>query len=128
LGSLFSRSRLTLKRSFAEDVVDHKLKEIIRILLASRAGDDHFSGLRSSTTLRGGLDEVTIAAGVDDYERSPRFAEAEEWALKFADQMYLNPDGIDVEFHAGMKKHYTEAQSMGIGAFSTMGCRSSCVR
>jgi len=106
-----------LLTSHAEGAVDHKLKEIIRILLARRAGDRYFAGLRSSQALDEGLDESTIAAGVDDYERSARFTEAEKWALRYADQMYLNPDGIDAEFYAGMKKHYTEAQIMELGAF-----------
>jgi len=34
-----------------------------------------------------GLDEAAIAAGCDDYERSPRFSEAEKWALRYADQL-----------------------------------------
>ena len=64
-----------------------------------------------------GLDEAAIAAGCDDYERSPRFSEAEKWALRYADQMYLNPASVDAAFYAGMKQHYSEAQIMELGAF-----------
>ncbi len=103
--------------SHTEGNVDHKLKEIIRIQLARRAGDPYFSGLRSAKAKDEGLDEVAIAAGCDDYERSPLFSEAEKWALRYADQMYLNPASVDAGFYAGMKQHYSEAQIMELGAF-----------
>ena len=106
-----------LLNSHADGAVDHKLKEIIRILLARRAGDAYFAGLRSSRALDDGLDEAAIAAGVDDYERGPRFTEAEKWALRYADQMYLNPASVDAAFYAGLKQHYTEAEIMELGAF-----------
>jgi len=103
--------------SHADGAVDHKLKEIIRILLARRAGDAYFAGLRSKRARDAGLDEATIAAGVDDYERSTRFTEAEKWALRYADNMYLNADAIDAAFYAQLKRHYSEAQIMELGAF-----------
>jgi hypothetical protein len=68
--------------SHTEGNVDHKLKEIIRIQLARRAGAPYFAGLRSTKAMANGLDEAAIAAGCDDYERSPRFSEAEKWALR----------------------------------------------
>ncbi len=103
--------------SYTEGNVDHALKEIIRVQLARRAGDPYFARLRSATAIADGLDEATIAAGCDDYERSPRFSEAEKWALRYADQMYLNPASVDAAFYAGMKQHYSEAQIMELGAF-----------
>jgi alkylhydroperoxidase family enzyme len=103
--------------SHTEGNVDHQLKEIIRIQLARRAGDPYFAGLRSAKATADGLDEAVISAGCDDYERSPRFNEAEKWALRYADQMYLNPASVDTAFYAGMKHHYSEAQIMELGAF-----------
>ena len=72
--------------------VDHRLKEIISVQLARRAG-------------------------FDDYERSALFSEKEKWALRYADQMYLNPGSVDAAFYDGMKKHYSEAEIMELGAF-----------
>lgn len=103
--------------SHTEGNVDHKLKEIIRVQLARRAADPYFARLRSAKAMADGLDEAAIAAGCDDYERSPRFSEAEKWALRYADRMYLDPASVDAAFYAAMKQHYSEAQIMELGAF-----------
>jgi len=103
--------------SHAEGNVDHRLKEIVRIQLTRRSGDPYFGTLRSARAREAGLDEVTIKAGCDDYERSKLFTEKEKWALRYADQLYMNPASVDAEFYAGMKRHYTEAQIMELGAF-----------
>lgn len=97
--------------------VDHRLKEIIRVQLARRAGDPHFSALRSAPAVRDGLDEAAVTAGCEDYERSALFSEKEKWALRYAEQMYLNPASVDADFYAGMKQHYNEAEIMELGAF-----------
>ena len=103
--------------SHTEGNVDHRLKEIIRVQLARRAGDPYFAALRSAQAMAGGLDEAAIAAGCDDYEHSARFSEAQKWALRYADRMYLDPASVDAAFYAGMKQHYSEAQIMELGAF-----------
>lgn len=103
--------------SHAEGAVDHRLKEIVRLQLTRRSGDPYFARLRSAKALEAGLDEATITAGCDDYERSKLFTEKEKWALRYADQMYMNAASVDAEFYAGMKKHYTEAEIMELGAF-----------
>jgi len=103
--------------SHAEGNVDHRLKEIIRVRLARTAGDPYFAGLRSAQALKAGLDEKTIEAGAGEFEHDPRFTAAERWALRYAREMYLNPEKIDAAFYAEGKKHYTEAQIMELGAF-----------
>ncbi len=103
--------------SHTDGNVDHQLKEVIRIQLARRAGDPYFAKLRSAKAMADGLNEAAIVAGCDDYERSPRFSVAEKWALRYADQMYLDPASVDAAFYAGMKQHYSEAQIMELGAF-----------
>jgi alkylhydroperoxidase family enzyme len=97
--------------------VDHRLKEIARVQLARRAGDPHFSALRSAAAVHEGLDEAAVAAGCEDYERSPLFTEKEKWALRYADRMYENPASVDAAFYDGMKNHYSEAEIMELGAF-----------
>jgi alkylhydroperoxidase family enzyme len=106
-----------LLMSHAEGNVDHRLKEIVRILLARFAGDKYFAALRSRKALQMGLNEQRIEAGCGDYEDSDLFTEAEKSALRYADQMYLDPTKIDSAFYAELKRHFTEPQIMELGAF-----------
>ena len=103
--------------SHSEGAVDHKLKEVIRVQLAHTAGDPYFSGLRSRKARDDGLTEATIAAGHEKFESDPRFTDAEKWALRYAHELYLNPENVDAAFYAEGKRHYTEAQIMELGAF-----------
>ena len=64
-----------------------------------------------------GLNEDRIEAGCRDYEDSDLFNEAEKSALRYADQMYLDPSKVDAAFYAELKRHFTEAQIMELGAF-----------
>lgn len=97
--------------------VDHKLKEIIRIRLARVAQDRYFAGLRSRLAQERGLTENAVDAGSGDYEASPLFTAAEKCALRYAEQMYLDPNGLDAAFYAELKTHFTEAQVMELGSF-----------
>ena len=106
-----------LLMSHIEGNVDHRLKEIIRVLLARFAGDAYFAALRSRKAREMGLDEKRIEAGCGDYEDSALFSEVEKCALRYADQMHLDPTKIDAAFYAELKKHFTEAQIMELGAF-----------
>ena len=106
-----------LLHSHAEGNVDHRLKEIIRVQLARTAGDPYFGGLRSARARQAGLDEDRIRAGSGKFEQDPQFTAAEKWALRYAHEMYLNPERIDAAFYAEGKRHYTEAQIMELGAF-----------
>ena len=103
--------------SHTEGNVDHRLKEIIRVQLARTAGDAYFAGLRSAQAAKEGLDEDTIEAGSGKFQDDPRFTAAEKWALRYAREMYLNPEKVDAAFYDEGKKHYTEAQIMELGAF-----------
>jgi alkylhydroperoxidase family enzyme len=106
-----------LVMSHAEGNVDHRLKEVIRILLARFAGDQYFSTLRSRKAREMGLDEARIEAGCQNYEDSELFTESEKWALRYADQMFLDSSKVDAAFYAELKKHFTEAQIMELGSF-----------
>jgi hypothetical protein len=103
--------------SHAEGNVDHKLKEVIRILLARFAEDPYFDRLRSTKARADGLSEEVIDAGAGDYEDSAVFSEAEKCALRYADQMYLDASKVDADFYAELKKHFSEAEIMELGAF-----------
>jgi len=103
--------------SHAQGNVDHRLKETIRVLLARFANDKYFSALRSRKAREAGLTEARIDAGCFEYESDRSFTEAEKWALRYADQMFLDASKIDAAFYAELKKHYSEAQIMELGAF-----------
>lgn len=104
--------------SFTQGNVDHKLKEIVRILLARFAGDEYFAALRSRKAAAAGLTEKRIDEGCYEYEDGGKdFSEAEKIALRFADMMYLDASQIDKAFYGEMKKHWSEAQIMELGSF-----------
>jgi alkylhydroperoxidase family enzyme len=103
--------------SHAEGNVDHRLKEIIRVQLARTASDPYFGGLRSARAKAAGLSEERIEAGAGKFEDDARFSAAEKWALRYAWEMYRNPERIDADFYAEGKRHYSEAQIMELGAF-----------
>ena len=73
--------------------------------------------MRSRKALEAGLAEARIDAGCFEYESDPSFSEAEKWALRYADQMFLDASRIDAVFYDELKKHYSEAQIMELGAF-----------
>jgi alkylhydroperoxidase family enzyme len=107
-----------LLMSFTQGNVDHRLKEIIRILLARFARDDYFASLRSKKAQAMGLTEKRIDEGCFEYEDETKgFSEAEKIALRFADLMYLDANQIDKSFYDEMKKYWTEAQIMELGSF-----------
>jgi alkylhydroperoxidase family enzyme len=106
--------------SHTEGSVDHRLKEMVRIRLARIAGDSYFAALRSSVALGQGLDEATIAAALGDFENDPRFTPAQRVALRYADRMYRSPSEVDDALYAELKKHYSEAQIMELGAFMAL--------
>jgi alkylhydroperoxidase family enzyme len=104
--------------SHTQGNVDHKLKEIIRILLARFANDKYFAALRSRQALAAGLTEQRIDEGCFEYEDAAKdFTEAERIALRYADLMFLDANQIDKAFYDEMKRYYSEAQIMELGAF-----------
>ena len=84
--------------SYTSGNVDHRLKEIIRVRLARRAG-------------------LEVKGGCEDYEGSALFSDKEKWALRYADRMYVSSASVDAAFYEEMKKHYSEAEIMELGAF-----------
>src|ERR1700688_2452352 len=76
--------------SHAQGNVDHKLKEIMRILLARFANDKYFASLRSNKARAMGLTELRIDDGCLAYEDAAKgFSAAEKCALRYADLMFL---------------------------------------
>jgi alkylhydroperoxidase family enzyme len=104
--------------SHGQGNVDHRLKEIIRILLARFANDKYFASLRSAKARAMGLTEQRIDGGCAFYEDGAKgFSAAEKCALRYADLMFLDANQLDKAFYDEMKKYWTEAQIMELGAF-----------
>ena len=78
----------------------------------------YFAALRSKRALAAGLTEARVDAGARRLRGLRRcFTEAEKCALRYADQMYLDPHKVDAAFYAELKHHYSEPQIMELGAF-----------
>jgi alkylhydroperoxidase family enzyme len=107
-----------LLMSHTQGNVDHKLKEIMRILLARFADNKYFASLRSNKARAMGLTETRIDEGCFGYEDDSKgFSAAEKCALRYADLMFLDANQIDKAFYEEMKQHWSEAQIMELGAF-----------
>jgi len=95
-----------LLMSHAQGNVDHKLKEIIRILLARFARDKYFANLRSRKARDMGLTEQRIDDGCFAYEDDAKgCSAAEKCALRYADLMFLDASQLNNMFYDEMKKH-----------------------
>jgi hypothetical protein len=104
--------------SHAQGNVDHRLKEIMRILLARFANDKYFASLRSTKARAMGLTERRIDEGCLAYEDDAKgFSAAEKCALRYADLMFLDANQINKSFYDEMKQYWSEAQIMELGAF-----------
>ncbi|MCZ6764516.1 MAG: carboxymuconolactone decarboxylase family protein [Alphaproteobacteria bacterium] len=96
--------------------VDHKLKELIRIQLARKAGDAYFAGLRSKQAQDEGLTEELIeAACAEGFADDDRFTDAEKWALHYGYWMYRAPKTLDAAFYDKGRKYFDDAQIMELG-------------
>lgn len=104
-----------MSEALFEGGVDHQLKELVRITLATIAGDPYFAALRSEYARSGGLTEERIQAALGDYETNEAFSDAEKWALRYANTMYREPGRVDAAFYEEGKTHFTEAQIMELG-------------
>ncbi len=98
-----------------EGGVDHSLKEMVRIQLATKAEDPYFSSLRSRRAIEAGLTEERIQAALGDFGNDPQFTAAEKWALDYAYRMYRTPESVNGAFYEEGKQHWTEAQIMELG-------------
>ena len=61
--------------------------------------------------------EDDIDEGIANYRDSPRLTDAEKIALRYSELMALNPGAIDAAFYEEMRRHYSEAEIVELGAF-----------
>ena len=58
-----------------------------------------------------------IDEGIDNYAQSDKFSEAEKIALRYSELMDSAPEKIDAAFYEELKKHYTTAEIVELGAY-----------
>ena len=73
--------------------------------------------MRSASAKRQGLQEDDIDEGIARYQESTRFTPAEKIALRYSELMALDPARIDGEFHAELRRHYSEEEIIELGSF-----------
>jgi hypothetical protein len=73
--------------------------------------------VRSSSAKEMGLTEEDIDDGINHYDDSERFTDAEKLALRYSDLMASDPDKIDASFYKELKKHYTMEEIVELGSF-----------
>ena len=102
---------------FNTGVIDHKLKEIIRVQLSRTADCNYWGNVRSASAKQQGLTEELIDEGIENYENSDKFTKAEKIALKFSELMDTNPDKVDEEFYLSLKDYYSTEEIIELSAF-----------
>jgi hypothetical protein len=117
------RAKTTLRvllMACTEGDVGLRLKEILRIQLARFVEEPYSATLRSKPAQAAGVTEAELDAGTGDYEESDLFTPAEKAALRYADQMYLDASKVDGAMYDELRRYYTEAQIMQLGAYISL--------
>jgi hypothetical protein len=63
------------------------------------------------------LTEELIDEGIENYEKSTRFSDAEKIALRYSEWMATAPERIDAAFYGALKKHYSVAEIVELGSY-----------
>ena len=63
------------------------------------------------------MTEEIIDEGIDNYEASEKFTEAEKIALKYSELMDTAPEKIDEEFYEQLAKYYTTEEIVELGIY-----------
>ena len=73
--------------------------------------------MRSASAKQQGLTEQMIDEGIEEYETSENFTEAEKIALQYSDLMDTEPDNIDETFYDKLKQYYSNEEIVELGSF-----------
>ena len=73
--------------------------------------------MRSASAKQQGLTEEMIDDGIQNYEASENFTDAEKMALKYSELMDAAPEKIDADFYKELGKHFTTSEIVELGAF-----------
>jgi hypothetical protein len=58
-----------------------------------------------------------IDEGIDNFEDSDAFSDAEKAALRYSHLMHKDPDKIDDKFYEDLKKYYSAEEIVELGSF-----------
>jgi uncharacterized peroxidase-related enzyme len=116
--SLFTMARRPeILRAFSELItqvwrsgtVPVGLKPLVAIVASTAAGCRYCQAHETVDAKMRGVDEDKIA-DVWDFERSPRFTEAERAALRFARDASVVPNDVTPEHFADLRRHWDDGQ------------------
>lgn len=93
--------------------VDLGLKRLIGHVASMAAGCLYCRAHTGTSALRHGVAPDKLAA-LPDYPRSPLYSEAERAALDFALAAASQPNGVDEELFAQLRRHWSEGQVVEI--------------
>ena len=63
------------------------------------------------------MTEAKIDEGIDEYQSSHNFTEAEMVALRYSELMDTCPEKIDEKFYSELAKHYTTEEIIELGIY-----------
>lgn len=63
------------------------------------------------------MTEALIDEGIDNFENSDQFTDAEKAALRYSHLMHVDPDKLDEAFFDDLKKHFTTEEIVELGSF-----------
>lgn len=63
------------------------------------------------------MTEEDIDEGINNYEASDRFSDAEKTALRYSEYMASDLDKIDEAFYDDLKKYYTSEEIVELGTY-----------
>ena len=73
--------------------------------------------MRSASAKQQGLTEELIDDGIENYETSDNFTEAEKMALKYSELMDTAPEKIDAQFYKELGKYFTTEEIVELGSY-----------
>jgi hypothetical protein len=63
------------------------------------------------------LTEARIDEGIDHFRESAAFTDREKLALEYSELMQFAPEQVDEAFYERLRRHYTDAEIVELGAF-----------
>lgn len=91
--------------------LDPVTSEVVRLRGAAQHNCRLCKSLRETTALDAGGSE-SLYDDIERFEESRRLSEAQKAALRYVDALIWSPANIDTEVAAGVRRHFTDAQTI----------------
>ena len=107
---------------FREGVVDHRIKELARLYVATSLECGYCAGQRSHIAAAQGVTEDKYDDLID-FRKSDRYDDRERAALRWAEAIAWDPGSADDDLWSELHKHFSEPELVELGYFIglTMG-------